>query len=263
MNIIIFSKDRAAQLDLFLRSMEEYFQEYNNFKIKILYTYSNEEFKRGYEILKSLYSYPYFIKEENFKNNLLTLIDSKEKYTVFFVDDIIWKDYFSFKSEEFQNFENDENILALSLRVNPYLNYCYPASQKMTKPKSMENNIWYWKGESGDFGYPMSLDGHIFRTKDILPLLKKINYKNPNDLEGKLSSIPINKPKMICFDKSKIINNAVNKVQTNNSNKYGNISADYINHQFLSGYMIDLKNFREINNTQCHIEIPISFIKDE
>lgn len=261
MNIIIFSKDRAAQLDLFIRSMKEYFKECNNHKINILYTYSNEKFKQGYNELIEIYPEINFIKETNFKNDTLNQINPEVKYTVFFVDDIIWKEPFSTTDKEFKIFENNSDILCLSLRINPNLNYCYPASQKMVLPKTYNNGIWYWRGETGDYGYPMSLDGHIFRTKEIIPLLQKLPYKNPNSLESMLASFPLTLPKMICYEKSKIINNPANKVQTNNPNKHGSIRSEFLNQKFISGYMIDLEPYRNLNNTQCHLELPISFIK--
>ena len=263
MNIIVFSKDRAAQLDLFMRSMVEYFSEYIDFKIYVIYTYSSNVFKKGYDELIKLYEDINFITETNFKKDVLSTIDPNLKFTTFFVDDIIWKESFSINDDKFILFEQSTDILCLSLRLNSNLNYCYAANHSMTLPISYDNGVWNWRGERGDYGYPMSLDGHIFKTQDILPLLQRLIYKNPNQLEAMLSYSPINKPKMMCYDKSKIINNPANKVQTNNPNKHGSISAEYINEQFLKGYMIDLEPYRNINNTQCHLEMPINFIKDE
>ena len=34
--------------------------------------------------------------------------------------------------------------------------------------------------------YPISLDGHIFRGQDILPLIQSIEFENPNKLESRL-----------------------------------------------------------------------------
>lgn len=258
MNIIVFSKDRACQLELFLRSMSEYFREFNSFKINILYTYSNEFFKNGYDkLINKYYTNINWIKENNFKNDLLSVINKNEKYTIFFVDDIIWKNYFSIKDEEFKIFEQDERILTLSLRLHPNLTYCYTMNIPLTPTKS---KIWKWRGLAGDYGYPMSLDGHFFRTTEIINLLNILEYKNPNQLEALLAINPINKPLMLCYDKSIIFNNPINKVQTNNPNRHGNITAEYLNQEFLKGFIIDLEKFRHIDNESCHKEIPIKFI---
>ncbi|MCK9445479.1 hypothetical protein M0Q50_01130 [bacterium] len=255
-NIIGFSKDRAAQLDLFIRSFEYYSKE--KYDIKIIYTYSNDEFKKGYDKLINYYIDIDFIKEQDFKNDVLKNIDLKKKYTSFFVDDIIFKNKFSINDNEFKIFENDKSILCLSLRLHPRLNYCYAANSPM---KPSNKTLFEWEYESGDNNYPMSVDMNIFRTEEIYPLLYSLNYNNPNSLEMYLSMNPINKPKMICYDKSIIINNPCNKVQTNNPNKHGDIDAKYINDRYLDGYIIDLEEYKGIDNESCHKELPIKFIK--
>lgn len=256
MNITIFSKDRAAQLELLLRSMKKYFKEWNNYSINVLYTHSDESYKKGYDLTFKKHPEFNYIKESSFKNDLLKSIDPNKQFTTFFVDDNIFKEPFSINDDEFKIFNDSDEILCLSLRLHPNLTYCYPARVVMTKPGE---NIFDWRGKKGDFGYPMSLDGHIFRTKDIISKLKEINYRNPNSLESGLASNPIHKPLMIMYDKSIIINNPVNKVQNFNQNVHGNISADHINKQYLNGRIISLKNIEGINNISCHQEIPISF----
>jgi len=258
-NIIIFSKDRACQLELFIRSMSEYFEEFNSLKINILYTFTNNFFKQGYDKLISKYSNLNWVKENNFKNNLVSFIDINNKYTIFFVDDIVWKNKFSLNDNEFKDFEKNNNILTLSLRLHPNLTYCYSANIPM---KQLNTTVWNWRGMQPDFGYPMSLDGHFFRTNEIIGLVKGLPYKNPNQFEAVLAAYPINKPLMSCYEKSIIFNNPANKVQTNNPNKHGNISAEYLNQEFLNGNIIDLEQYRGIDNESCHKEVPIKFIKE-
>ena len=55
-NIIGFSKDRPAQLELFIRSMKFYFREFYEYKINILYTYSDDRFKEGYDKLFKIHA---------------------------------------------------------------------------------------------------------------------------------------------------------------------------------------------------------------
>lgn len=263
MNIIVFSKDRSAQLDLFLNSMKHYYKEYEESKINVLYLTSNEKFEKGYNKLKDLHKNVNFLKETNFQKDLLSLVDEDQTYTVFFVDDIVWKDYFSINDDIFSNFY-DERVLCLSLRINNYLNYCYPASIFMNTPEFDEHNRWNWIKErhNGDYGYPMSLDGHIFMTDEILSLLENIKYNNPNDLESKLSYNPlIESPLMVCYKDSKIINIPCNKVQTNNPNKHGNVSIDVLNENFLKGKRLSFKEYEFIKNRSCHIELDLFYEK--
>lgn len=257
MNIIIFSKDRACQLELLLRSMNLHWSEAYEHNIKILYTYSNDLFKQGYDKLTSDYDYEdvEWVKESNFKEDLIRLVEDK-KYTIFFVDDQVFKEDFSLS--EISVFEHREDILCVSLRLHTNLSYCYTANVPM---KSIPSTVFEWSGRGGDYGYPMSLDSHIFRTKDIKPYLERLSYRNPNSLEATLAMYPMNRPRMMCFEKSKTINNVCNKVQTNNQNKHGNITAEFLNEKFLSGYTISTENIEGIKNISCHQEISIKFIK--
>ena len=264
LNIIVFSRDRAQQLELFLRSMKFYFKEFYEHKINILYTYSNDKFKDGYEKLFSNHndSNIKYIKETiNFKNHVLLLLNQDNPYSIFFVDDIIFKNTFTLDCLQFKLFTLNKDILTLSLRLNPYLNYCYPAKLRMTPTSFETNNVFKWYGQQGDYGYPMSLDGHFFRTAEITTLTKAISFNSPNSYESILAGYPLNRPKMICFDESIIINNPINKVQNFNRNYHGNISSESLNDSFLNGFIIDLEDFKGIKNTACHQELKINLIK--
>lgn len=262
MNIIIFSLNRPAQLELLIRSMKFYFKEFSNFKIKILFKYTEPNFEKGYNKLFKLHPDENIIwsKENNFKNDLISLIDKQEKYTVFFVDDIVFKEPFSIEDEKFKYFDLHGDILCLSLRLHKKLTYCYPARVSMKSPDFNENNVFLWNNQSGDYGYPMSLDGHIFRTKDIFFYLIMLNYDGPNPLEAQMSFKPLPYPKMMCYDKSIILNNPLNKVQKWNNNVHGKVTAEEINKEFLEGKIIDLDTFKGYENISCHQEIPIKFI---
>lgn len=259
MNVVIFSKDRGCQLELFLRSMKNHFKEWDKQNISILYTYTNNKFAMGYDATKKLHPEFNYKLEKNFKPDLITLINKNEKLSTFFVDDIIFKEDFSIEDDKVKLVENDVNVLCLSLRLHPNLTYCYPARVTMTKPPIDSKNRFDWRGKPGDFGYPMSLDGHIFRTNDIYELFNTLNYNNPNTLESNLAARPIRRPFMVMYDKSIIINNPANKVQTFNQNVHGNISAEYINEQYLLGKKISMKTSEGLSNISCHQEIDIIF----
>jgi len=264
-NYIVFSRDRACQLELFIRSMKFYFKEFNDYKINILYTYSDNRFKEGYDKLLKLHddkNINYIKETHDFKKHVLLLLDTNNLYTVFFVDDIVFKNPFTLNCKQFKLFTMDDNILTLSLRLHPYLTYCYSARVEMRSPHFDSNFSFKWQGETGDYNYPMSLDGHFFRTREIAAITKVLSFKNPNSYESLLAGYPLNRPKMICFEESIIVNNPINKVQNFNNNVHGNISAFYLNDKFLEGYIIDLENFKGFKNISCHQEIEIKFIKE-
>jgi hypothetical protein len=261
-NIVVFSKDRAMQLDLFIRSFNHLVKDYYNYDIQVLYTYSDTKFEAGYNKLINKNNFNVrFKKEIDFKSDLLGLVNSGNPYTVFFVDDNVFKNPFDFYDKQMDVFNWDETILCRSLRLHKNLNYCYPARKPMKPPVFVEN-VFSWRGQTGCYGYPLSVDGNIYRTKDIMPYLTNLQYVNPNSLEGEMANAYVQTPNMICYDKSVIVNNPLNKVQTNNPNICGNISAEFLNDKFLEGFIISLDNFVGIENTACHQEITPIFINE-
>jgi hypothetical protein len=264
MNIIVFSKDRAMQLELFIRSFNKYVKNFDKYVINIIYTYSNDNFKLGYDKLKNMnYLNVNYLKETNFKQDIIQLFNSENKYSVFFVDDDIFKYPFDFYDNQMDIFEKNSDILCRSLRLHPNLTYCYTMKMGMVRPNFLHNNIFVWKGQSADFGYPMSVDGHIFKTKDILPLILNLNYTNPNSFESIMANNTLNLPKMICYDKSIVVNNPCNKVQNYNNNHHGTVKSDYLNNKFLEGYIISMNNIDGLENISCHQEIEIILEKNE
>jgi hypothetical protein len=269
MNIIIFSKDRAAQLDLLLRSMKRMFPESHKSRdIHVLYTYSDEAFGAGYVRTITMHPDIHYAYENKgkFKEDLLKLISKDRYFTMFFVDDNVFKNPFNIGCEEVKEFVHREDIACVSLRLCPRIDYCYTMNVPMAVPTFPESNrlIWTWSQASpGDWSYPMSLDGHLFKTKEILPLLNLLNYSNPNTLEGNLANSPFNIPRMICFEDSKIFNIPANKVQNVNGNRHGNYSATDINEQFMRGKRFSLEkilnNPAAIKNTSCHQDIPLEW----
>ena len=261
MNIILFSKDRPPQLDLLLRSIFKYFEDIDKFKIKVLYTFSNSYFESGYKKLIDKHKDVYFLKENHFKTDLLSLVDNNKLYTVFFVDDNIFKENFSMESKEFKTFQKRHDVVCLSLRLHSRLTFCYSANIPQNIINIDENGLFDWRGKVGDYGYPMSLDGHIFRTEFILQYLIKLDYRNPNSLEGSMAcNPPVTIPYMICFNKSIIFNNPINKVQTNNPNRHGDITAEFLNREFLNNKELDLSIYEGFENISCHQEREVKFI---
>ena len=65
------------------------------------------------------------------------------------------------------------------------------------------------------------------------------------------------KPFMICFDKSIIVNIPLNKISENNKNRSQNISLKYLNDNYLNNKTIDiccLKQLRNRNSVHCELE---------
>lgn len=261
-NITIFSKDRAAQLDLLLRSIKLFFIGWEKYTFNVLYKYSSEAYREGYEKVKASHKEFNYVLESDFKNDVIRLLSPTNMLTMFGVDDDIFKEEFRLECPECGELLKNNDVSCVSLRMHPEIGYCY-TENKVTPPPSFINanpHTWEWRGLPGDWGYPMSVDFHIFRTADILERCRQLPYNNPNTFEGNLAAAPILKPLMVCFKKSKIFNTPVNKVQTVNGNRFGSITAEYLNTKFLEGYSIDLEPLRNFNNASAHQEVELKLI---
>jgi len=252
---IIFSKDRACQLELLLRSLKSYV-DLSDFKIKIIYTYSNEIFQKAYEKLIKSANFAIWILEKDKKFKEITIENIQEEYVMFLVDDICFINSFSTKSDEFQNFTKNEDILTLSLRLSPNINFCYAVNRKSGTP-SIKNGTWEWKNGSGDWCYPNSIDGNIFRKKDIIDGLPKIDFWHPSSLESRLGNHIriLGKKLMSCFPQQKLVNLPLNMIDPSNTNRSLNIKTSELNDKFLSNKRISFETLKGIPNNMCHVEI--------
>lgn len=269
--LIIFSKNRACQLDLLLESIDT-----NNFhilfdKTSILYKTDNENYKKGYEILKSDWLYPNYVEEVSFKTDLLKLIDDEYEFTTFLVDDAVFYN---------KNNEEKENILStiindtccFSLRLGKNCTYSHPANlhYKIGEFTDIKDDIikFNWKKQQvGDLSYPLSTDGHIFKTKLLKELLLNTQFNNPNTLEANIQ-MHLPNPNLgnniVCFNKSKLISVPINLVNTTYNNRHGlkyGMKAEDLNNNYIDGNIIDYNqlDFSDINGP--HKELEYKFTK--
>lgn len=257
---IIFSKNRPLQLHCLLSSLRS---NSNLKQIKVLHKY-DQDFLESLELVKQLHADVVFEEEENFENQVKTFLrESNNKFCVFFVDDIVVKDPVDF-TIACSVLENNPDILCFSLRLGLNLNYCYPMSQIQTIPNGIVNSqlfAWSWRGSNFDWGYPFSVDGHVFRRSELESWSSHLKFSNPNQFEAVLQQIPeiFAIPNgMACHVTSKIFNNPVNRVQEEFKNRNeSSVSATEFKDIFLSGKEIDFTKFRGFMNNGAHT--PVEF----
>ncbi|MFA5696161.1 MAG: hypothetical protein WC917_01710, partial [Bacilli bacterium] len=200
---IIFSKNRACQLELLLRGL--------NISSTVIYK-ADHGFENGYNKIVQMYPKVNFVREKVFKEQLIECIDESIKYTLFLVDDDVSLGNFDENCKEFKEFNENKNILCLSLRIGP--------NHRFGNIPTLDGNKWEWEQyrfnrnyHIRNWGFPMSVTSHIFRTEDILPIIEDNEFKTPNFLEGVLNDNCPNRPLMICLDEPIFINNMANQVQ--------------------------------------------------
>lgn len=267
-NVIIFTKDRPAQLDLLLRSIRRFVD--GAYKLNVIIGSSfNIAWQR--ESQYNLHSKVDFFQQygDDFKQCLLYSIDYS-KYTMFLTDDCVFV-----RDVDLHYVQLPKTYACLSLRLGANISYDYPLGKQINAPdgifakhggisgwiEDLSTKEWCWKNQDGYWGYPMSLDGHIFRTSDIAPLLERLQYDSPNSLETVLSRNPIDKPFMQAYELPSIINLAMNRVQNTHPNRCGNVSAEYLNEQYINGKRIALDPIVEMAKTanSCHVEYQPTF----
>jgi len=263
-NIIVFSKDRACQLEALLRSMETYFH-YPHITY-VLYHASTPEFERGYNRLINKQKNIIWVRQTDFKSDFLSLINTTVRkeypYLMFLVDDIIFVREFTGKPL-LERFDLDQDILAVSLRMGENITYCYTRDISTTPPTFLPGNRWEWRTASpGYWNYPMSQDGHIFRTTEIIESLSPLSFTNPNTLEAISAAHPIDKPYLMCDRRPCLINLPLNVVQNVYRNRHGSITEEMLNKYFLEGLVIDIQPMAQKAYTSCHVEKDIRLFND-
>ncbi len=260
LDVVIFSKDRACQLELLLRSIKRFFAEWQESNIQVLYTHSTPEFGRAYEGVRAQHPEFRYVCELDsplgFRELTLGLVGGGT-YLTFLVDDDVFKAPFSLAEPEFAAFAEDPSLMCLSLRMCPRMDYAYTLDRHTAIPTFQRGTVWDWTEGDGDWGYPMSIDGHIYRSAELAPLMRALEYRDPNTFEDVLSRHPLGARLAICFEESRIINLPVNRVQDTAPNRHGDVAAEELNELFLSGRRLSLDTVIGVRNPSPHHELPL------
>jgi len=265
--LIIFSKNRPPQLHLLLESI--YKNGSNLFDmISVLYKADND-FISGYEKCKKHFNNVIFKNEEHFKNDLLNLIDISFYATTFLVDDaVMYKEITESKDSILSTINNELDSVCFSLRLGNNCTYSHPTNLYYALSDHEINGSilsFNYSDQQGDFGYPLSTDGHIFKTNLIYGLLIDIPFKNPNTLEANLQRYVNSKVlpfDMYCFEESKVVSIPVNLVNDTFQNRHAlmyHFAEKDLNDRYLKNEIIDLEAMDFTNIDGPHKEIEYKF----
>lgn len=274
---VTFSKDRPAQLDLFLTSM------YQNARQlfldnKILYTFSNKNYEKGYKKVIDKWSDIHeFHLQKDFCKDTRRLFDTKNRFVCGFKDDDIIYRKIPIKPHEINSVFEEMEIGCISLRTGKNTTEIYEFVKKDEKenedkpklehPKYLadyEDKILIWNRLSTghiNYNYILSLNGHIFKAKTLNYLINAFEFDNPNHLEARLQKYLIFiAPLMSSLYNSVVVNTPINKVQSTNNNTFGlkhEFNQEEMNKQFLNGKVIDFDSidFGNVNSTHQELEL--------
>jgi len=265
---LYFSKDRPAQLDLALHSAKINCIGTTTDYSVVLYKASDGAHDDGYTMLKQRYPSVEFVRQENFKKDLLTIL-AGQQYVMFVVDDCIFTN--ECKLVEIRSMLTwHTDVLGFSLRLGQNTKMCYPLGidneipELVSTTENMFTFNWVTAGK-GDFGYPLELSSSVYRVNDLDPFLFSGIYSSPNSLESYLNqakNFMTRKPALACYKTSVAFCNPINKVQRENNNRSGSkddYSTKVLLDKFLSGKVINYTYSNFVSNG-CHQEVDIEMV---
>jgi hypothetical protein len=270
--VVIFSFDRAMQLSLLLESIRKFDTE-RLFSVHVLYAFSSEEYRKAYELLKSrypdtiewmvetryenpqinfefqfgyLHNWYWWLKRIRFRNNssnfkeqLMTILSKNSaQFTLFLTDDSVF----------YQTITAPECCLEQILRQPETCSFSLRHGMNLTGGNYEENKdgiAWnvYANDMSTDWGYPFSIDGHIYDSRLIRQIVKKILLNSPNSMEANMACYVTHRklfPRILANRQSCLAGFELNRVQTLINNHHWNISAEAMNRYYLNGYRLKI-----------------------
>ena len=266
-DVIVFSKNRPLQLYALLESMFFYTDASQSASITVIYTCDDLYNNALNEIIQKFDNVT-FIKQSNFKKDVATaLFSSTNDYCTFLVDDIVFKNTISL-GNIVELLKNNPGLLTYSMRMGLHLSFCYPTDKEQPIPDGSiisQTFVWNWLNSQGDWNYPLSLDGHVFKKTDIMNWTSKINFNNPNQLEdfmqyAKTLGLPQH---CACHVISSIVNMPINRVQNEYANRCGEVDPARLLDVWNDRKKIDIEHTFKILNKSAHFPINIKIVDRE
>lgn len=271
---IVFSMDRAMQLEALLGSYRD--NATNAPKLVVIFRATSERHQRAYEAVFAEYS-DVVLKElrqdtrEAFRSMVIGALTESQSDKVFFlVDD----DLFIEKADvgRFSGYATSFSIPTLRLGKN--LNRSYTVQKDQCKPKLLNFSdadeldaesllSWCWGGGELDWGYPLSVDGHVFLRNEILAMSQSIEFDSPNTFEAALQTFTsaYRSRTGICYQKSRLVNIPYNRVQSDFENIHGEVHQDEMLEKWEQGWRIDRASYYGLANVSAHQEMPLRLMK--
>ena len=265
---IVYTRDRACQVDLLLRSMSEKFL--NAGKVYIVYTYSDDNFKAGYDrLLQEKYNLDcVFIKQTSFQQNVLgTISMMSTPYFLGLCDD----DVFIRETDctAILGKLDEEGVSSISIKHGLDINHSYPDNRLDPNPEFLEQEVflkWNWRTyvEYSAWGYPTCVNSYIYLREYFLKLLEGSVFNFPPDMEGCLNTKKEQfKESIVSFRELKLLNLPVNRIQTHSlCNPFAVKFAygiEYLNRKFLNGDRISTANIYTHQPNQSNDELELHF----
>lgn len=281
---IVFSYNRAIQLDCFINSFIEHIK-YTNYKIAVVYHTSGAH-NKGYQVLINKYknnqNIEFYERSEInnfflrifpllfFPRNLYRFL--KHKYLrknidnfKYLVEDIIKNSACKLTMFSTDDTYYDADILLDNIVINNIINEPGQYSYRLCLGQNIGNednptyqikdNIIYWDYYKNlkikGWGYPFIVDGTIYSTSIISKLLRRQIYHMPATLESFVNTYVFKKKllgKGMCPLFSCLSNIWLNRVQSLGYHNSLDINLDMLNEKYIEGYTIEYIYQKPVKN---------------
>lgn len=282
LKIIIFSFNRALQLEALLASLRKFWKR-PEVSVTVIYNASDETFQKGYNILQDDYKEYRFIKETrnsscwhfcdyfslynlkkmlkypnqrkqktNFRDLInAELADDKAEYVMFLTDDSAFFQEVNISDDDFAFIDKNPRQNQVSLRLGKNIT---------SQPQDicMVDGRMKWQfhehRDARSWGYEFSVDAHIYAKSLMREVLKKVIYNNPTSLEGNVVYYARENGLMdsgMTYESPFILSYPLNMVQNIANNESLDVSVELLNKLFLEGkrllYIIpeDISEFQQ------------------
>lgn len=260
---MVFSKDRAMQLQAFLRSYLT--QVKNAGAMYVLYRASNPQCRRDYESLQASLADDgriFWIEETDFRQQCLTLLEqaaAKAQTVAMYVDDMLF--LYPVDYEVFSHFSMFTYIPSLcrggDMTYSAVLDR--PIDLPDFTPTSQADLLafpWNQYDYLSDWTYPMGVSGYMYDGRELLAVCRRISFKNPNSLESAMQAYKeiFAKRQGLCYAKAACCCIHANRVQTECDNSaLGYFSIEELSQKWEQGYQIDLNAYygKSRNEAYC------------
>lgn len=220
---LIFSKDRAAQLDLLLRSIELHAKERYE-RIMVLWTVSDGCYRDGYEMLMRQSSglpLTFYAQGPGFEIDVRKWLDNAGVIVSFLCDDDVF------------------------YRTAP------------------EPRLIPWSFRGGDFDYPFSLDGNVYVRDEIIHLLRGLRFSDPTQLEAqghdhrrRLTFTEVNHANRGC-----LVGVPANRVSASSRVPFGTSHQFDLNERYLQGERLLMPQVADDLDLAAHAQLPLLMVK--
>jgi hypothetical protein len=256
---LVFSRDRALQLEATLNSFLRCAGETAGLNLVVLYRASSPRLEAQYAQLSHDYAGRVrLVAEQDFRGQVLQILGEalaaesaakrpaafskavanqpgdagsgtrRADFLLFLVDDTLFTMPFGFGTA-LEALAANPDALGFSLRLGRNTAYCYALGRPQSLPffEELPKGVlkFHWTRGDGDFGYPIEISSSIYRLETINGLVQGLNFDDPNSLESQMAlqegRFKRNVPALLCQERSVAFNNPINRVQHTFENRSG------------------------------------------